>query len=587
MVADEEPITRKILRSARSGFIGVGVFSFLINLLMLTGPIYMLQIYDRVLASGSIPTLLTLSLIVVVLYSFMAALDMIRQRILIRIGHKFDDDMGTAAFSSYVDAPMKLGPQAGAAQPIRDVDQLRSFFSSPGITALFDMPWMPIYLGVVFMIHPYLGLLATAGAVILLIIAVITDRLARNAVKEQSELSSRRSQFADSSRRNAEVVRGMGMLEGISDVWNTVNRRFLRASARSAEIISSSSVVTKTFRLALQSGVLGLGAYLAVIQEITPGAMIAASIIMSRALQPVEQAVSNYRQFLSSRQSYRRLEKTLQATADVERMHLPKPTRGIATQSVSMAPPGSRRPTVMDVSFEVPAGSALGIIGRSGSGKSPLARGLVGVWPVVRGSVTLDGAPIDQFPASELGRHIGYLPQDVELFQGTVADNIARFDPDFDPNDVVDAATQAGVHDLILTFPDGYNTPIGEGGAALSGGQRQRVALARALYSNPFLVVLDEPNSSLDSDGERALMQAIQSIRKRGGVAVVIAHRPSAVRTVDLIAMMDGGRLRDFGPKDQVLDRVTKGQKEKAPAGQAAPANPQQPVRVVSSQAAE
>lgn len=568
-------ITQKIMKTARGALIAIGVFSFLINLLMLTGPVYMLQIYDRVLASGSIPTLLALSFIVLALYAFMAVLDLIRQRILIRIGHKFDDEMGDTAFAAYVEAPMKLGPMGGQTQPIRDVDQLRQFFASPGITAIFDMPWMPLYLVVVFMIHPYLGLLATVGAIILLAIAIITDKMARKAVSQSGELGTKRSMFADSSRRNAEVVRGMGMSTGIGSVWQSINRNFLRANARAAEVISTSSVLTKVFRLFLQSAVLGVGAYLAVMQVISPGAMIAASIIMSRALQPIEAAVSNWRQFLSSRQAFKRLGATLEAVEDKDRMALPTPKRALGAENVAVVAPGSRSPIIMDVSFSVDAGQALGIIGRSGSGKSTLARALVGVWPTARGAVTLDGAPIAQFPPEALGRHIGYLPQDVELFQGTVADNIARFDPDFVPENVVSAATSAGVHDLILSLPQGYNTMIGEAGAALSGGQRQRVALARALYGAPFLVVLDEPNSNLDADGEAALVSAMAAVKARGGISVIVAHRPSAVQNVDLLLMMENGRVRAFGPRDEVMSRVTRPRQ-------------QTPVRVVDNpQAAE
>jgi ATP-binding cassette subfamily C protein len=552
-------MTKRIVGMARGALLGIGLFSFLINLLMLTGPVYMLQIYDRVLSSGSVPTLVALSVIVVALYGFMAILDLVRQRILIRIGHKFDDEIGDAAFSSYVDAPMKLGPLGGEnAHPIRDVDQLRQFFSSPGITALFDMPWMPVYLLVVFLIHPWLGFLSAAGAVILLAIAILTDRMARKAVSDAGELGAKRSTFADATRRNAEVVRGMGMLGGVGHVWTGMNRNFLRANARAAEIVSTSAVSTKVFRLFLQSAILGLGAYLAVQQVITPGAMIAASIIMSRALQPVEAAVSNWRQFLASRQAFKRLETTLDLTEDEKRMDLPVPQERVAAQHVTVVPPGGRTPIIGDVSFQAQAGQAVGVIGPSGSGKSTLARAIVGVWPVVRGDVTLDGAPIAQYPASVLGRYIGYLPQDVELFAGTVADNIARFDPDFEPEDVVRAARLAGVHELILSLPKGYNTLIGESGAVLSGGQRQRVGLARALYGDPFLVVLDEPNSNLDSDGDRALATAIASVRERGGVCVVIAHRPSAVQGVDLILVMQDGRVKDFGARDDVLPRVTR-----------------------------
>ncbi|ORE96285.1 type I secretion system ATPase [Stappia sp. 22II-S9-Z10] len=538
--------------------IGVALFSCLVNLLMLTGPIYMLQIYDRVLASGSVPTLVALSAIVVILYVFMAILDLVRQRILIRVGHTIDDEVGYTAFSTYVDAPMKLGPMGEQAQPIRDVDQLRQFFSSNGMTALFDVPWMPIYLAVVFLIHPALGLLATAGALILLAIAIITDRTARSAVAQSNTAGLRRSRFAEATRRNAEVVRGMGMLDGLGSVWRSVNRSFLRSNGRAAEIVSTSSVITKVFRLGLQSAVLGLGAYLAVHQYITPGAMIAASIIMSRALQPVESAVGNWRQFLSARQSYRRLSATVEAVEDIERMALPAPTKTLAAETITVIAPGSQTPIVRDVAFRLDAGQALGIIGKSGSGKSTLARAVVGVWPVVRGAVTLDGAPINQYPSGALGAHVGYLPQDVELFPGTVADNIARFDPDFAPDDVVDAARQAGVHELILSLPQGYNTMIGEAGAALSGGQRQRVGLARALYKNPFLVVLDEPNSNLDAEGDEALRTAVLAVRQRGGIAIVIAHRPSAVASCGHLMMLADGRVKDFGTRDEVLSRVTR-----------------------------
>ena len=551
-------LTARILKSARSALGGVALFSCLVNLLMLTGPIYMLQIYDRVLASGSVPTLLALSLIVAVLYVFMAVLDLVRQRILIRVGHVFDDELSHTAFASYVDAPMKFGPVGEQAQPIRDVDQLRQFFSSTGMTALFDVPWMPLYLAVVYMIHPSLGVMATAGALILLAIAIVTDRTARNAVARTNSIGARRTQFAESTRRNAEVVRGMGMLTGLGSVWRGVNRSYLRANARAAEIVSTSSVITKVFRLGLQSAVLGLGAYLAVHQSITAGAMIAASIIMSRALQPVEAAVSNWRQFLGARQAYVRLSTVVQATEDVDRMALPAPTREVAAQAVTVVAPGTQSPIIRDVGFGLRAGQALGVIGKSGSGKSTLARAVVGVWPTVRGKITLDGAPIDQFPPGALGRHIGYLPQDVELFPGTVAANIARFAPDFDPDDVVEAARQAGVHELILTLPNGYNTAIGEQGAVLSGGQRQRVGLARALYKAPFLVVLDEPNSNLDAEGDEALLKAVTTIRQRGGIAIVIAHRPSAVAGCDHILMLAEGHMKDFGPRDEVLARVTR-----------------------------
>ena len=548
----------KIFRATRGAFVGIGVFSFLVNLLMLTGPVYMLQIYDRVLSSGSVPTLVSLSIIVVVLYAFMALLDLVRQRILIKLGHKFDQEIAQTSYSAYVDAPMKLGPLGAKAQPIRDVDQLRQFLASPGVTALFDIPWMPIYIAVVFIIHPWLGWLSVVGAAILIATAIVTDRMSRQAVQKSSELAGQRSTIAEASRRNAEVIRGMGMMEGVSGVWGRVNRDFLAANARASEIVSTSLVLTKAFRLFLQSAILGLGAYLAIFGIITPGSMIAASIIMARALQPVEGAVSNWRSFLGARQAYQRLKKTLGVVEDEERMPLPPPARSLALENVAVVPPGSRAPVVMDVSLEMAAGKALGIIGRSGSGKSSLARALVGVWPTARGHVKLDDAPIEQWPPGALGRHVGYLPQDIELFQGTVAENIARFRDDASPEKVLAAATKAGVADLVHRLPDGFNTMIGEGGTTLSGGQRQRIALARALFDDPFLVVLDEPNSNLDQDGEKALGDAIRQVVDRGGIAVVIAHRPTAVANVDDILVLDNGRPAQFGPRDEVLAKVVK-----------------------------
>ncbi|WP_108662373.1 type I secretion system permease/ATPase [Acuticoccus kandeliae] len=554
-------ILAKAIATTRRTFISVAIFSCVVNILMLTGPLFMLQIYDRVLTSRSIPTLIALVILVIGLYGFMGIIDLVRYRVLTRIGHRFDEDIGREAFLAQVSAPVRLGPLAAKSEPTRDVDQLRQFFSSPGITALFDMPWMPIYLAIVYALHPWLGHLAVIGAVVLFAIAIATDRASRPQVKRSAELGMQRNSIVNAGRRNAEVLYGMGMMGAIGQSWDRVNDNFLASNAAAADTIGLSSVMSKVFRLFLQSAVLALGAYLAIEQIITPGVMIAASIIMARALQPVEMAVQNWRTMLSAQQSYRRLKQLFERPEPPEAIELPTPHRDLVVDSISVIPPGSRVPTLLDVRFGAKAGTALGIIGQSGSGKSTLARALVGVWQPARGTVNLDGAPLSQWKQDQLGRHLGYLPQDVELFEGTIAQNIARFREDATDEKIVAAAKIAGCHELILTFKDGYTTAVGDQGATLSAGQRQRVALARALYDDPFLIVLDEPNSNLDGYGDSALNRAITLTKQRGAIVVVVAHRPSALSATDKLALVENGRLADFGDRDEVLKKVMRREK--------------------------
>ncbi|WP_256461713.1 type I secretion system permease/ATPase [Acuticoccus sp. I52.16.1] len=554
-------ILANAIAATRRTFITVAAFSCVVNLLMLTGPLFMLQIYDRVLTSRSVPTLIALTGLVVFLYCFMGIIDLVRYRILTRVGHRFDDAVGRSAFLSQVSAPVKSGPLAAKSEPVRDVDQLRQFFSSPGVTALFDMPWMPIYIAIVFAIHPLLGMLALLGAFVLFAIALVTDRAARPLIKQSGEFSAQRNSVVSSGRRNAEVLHGMGMLSAVGTVWDNVNDRFLAANARAADVIGMSTVASKVFRLFLQSAVLALGAFLAIQQIISPGAMIASSIIMARGLQPVEMAVQNWRGMLAAQQAYRRLKALFERPDEIEPIDLPAPRRDLTLDGVTVLPPGSRTPTLVDIRFQVKAGTALGIIGQSGSGKSTLARALVGVWPAVRGNVALDGAPLPQWKPDSLGRHLGYLPQDVELFEGTIAQNIARFDPDAEDEKVIAAAKIAGCHDLVLSFKDGYSTAIGDQGATLSAGQRQRIALARALYNDPFLIVLDEPNSNLDGYGDSALNRAITISKQRGAIIIVVAHRPSALSATDKLCLIENGRMADFGDRDEVLKKVMRREK--------------------------
>ncbi len=437
---------------------------------------------------------------------------------------------------------------------------MRAFLSSSGPSALFDLPWMPVYLFICFLFHPYIGIAALIGAAILASLTVFTEFLTRSPSRTAITHAAMRSNLADAGRRNAEAVRAMGMSGRMGSLWGDANAKYLANQQRAADVAGGLGALSKVLRFALQSLVLGIGAYLVIQQQATAGIMIASSILVSRALAPVELAIANWKAFVSARQSWRRLAELLGLLAqENEPMSLPAPRANLMVENVAAAPPGVQRIVVQDVSFMLKAGQALGVIGPSASGKSSLARLVVGVWLPARGKVRIDGAAMDQWAPNELGRHIGYLPQDVELFAGTVAQNIARYEPDAPSEAVIAAAKAAGVHDMIVRLPEGYDTQIGDSGAVLSAGQRQRVALARALYREPFLVVLDEPNSNLDAEGDKALTQAIMRVRQRGGIVIVIAHRRSALAAVDqVLALLNG--------KPQALGAARRGAGEAVPA---------------------
>lgn len=542
-------------RAMRGNLVAVGVFSGVINLLMLTGPLFMLQVYDRVLASQSVDTLVALAVLAAGLYLFMGIIDAVRTRVLVSIGHRFEQRLAGEAFASVLAAPVPGRPPASS-NAIRDVEQIRSFLSSQGAAALFDLPWMPVYMALVFALHFWLGIVGVAGAAVLIAVALVTDFLVRRATAAQAEHAGRRARLAEAGRRNSELVRAMGMQGHLTGVWERVNDHFLGNSARAAFTVGLSSSVTKVFRLALQSTILAVAAYLAIHQQVSPGAMVAASVIISRGLQPIETMVGSWRAIVSAQHSWKNLKAALSDRPKAKQLDLPAPEKSLSVEGLGIVPPGASIPTVKSVSFELSAGEALAVIGPTGCGKSTLARVLVSAWPAVRGGVRLDGVPLDQFKTEALGRQVGFLPQDVELFDGTIAENIARFDPDARDEDVIAAAKAAGVHELIASRPDGYSANVGERGAALSGGQRQRIALARALYGNPFLVVLDEPNSNLDAAGEAALNKAVLSARERGAIVVVIAHRPSVLSAVDKVLVMNAGEAADFGPRDEVMQRL-------------------------------
>jgi PrtD family type I secretion system ABC transporter len=545
------------LRTCRGAFIGVGVMSCMINLLYLTGSIFMLEVYDRVLPSRSVPTLVGLAILAGGLYIAQGVLDLIRGRILGRVGTALDESLNARVFETIVRLPLLVGSRNEGLQPLRDLDNVRSFLSGMGMSAFFDLPWLPLYLAICFAFHVMIGLTALVGAVILISLTVVTEFLSRAPAREATSLAARRNDLAATSRRNAEVLVAMGMSGRLTGRWSAVNEKYLAGNQRASDVTGGLGAIAKVMRMTLQSAVLGVGAYLVIYQEATAGIIIAGSILSARALAPVDLAIAHWRGFVAARQSWRRLNRLLeQLPARSAQMQLQSPSSRLSVENVSIVPPGDQKVIVQDVTFALTTGSGLGVIGPSGSGKSSLARALVGVWRPARGKVRLDGAALDQWSPDVLGRHIGYLPQDVELFAGTVAHNICRFDPEAGSEDIIAAAKQAGVHDMIIKMRDGYDTDIGDQGHALSAGQAQRVALARALYGDPFLIVLDEPNSNLDTEGDEALTRAVRSARERGAIVVVVAHRPIGIEAVDQLLVLKDGRMQAFGPKETVLGQV-------------------------------
>jgi ATP-binding cassette subfamily C protein PrsD len=545
------------LAACRGAFVGIGLFSGMINILMLTGSFFMLEIYDRVLPSRSVPTLVGLAILAGALFAFQGVVDLIRARLLVRIGASLDDALHARVFDTIVRLPLKTGNRNDSLQSLRDLDAIRAFLSGLGPTALFDLPWMPLYLGICFAFHFWIGVTALVGAIILVALTLLTEILTREPTKAATAFAMARNGLAETSRRNAEVLVAMGMSGRMGKRWSDANQKYMASQRRASDVAGGLGSIVKVLRMMLQSAVLGVGAYLVIYQEATAGIIIAGSILSARALAPVDLAIANWRGFVVARQSWARLSKLLAALpAQTDPMALARPANSVVVENASVAPPGIQKIVVQDVSFALKSGNGLGIVGPSASGKSSLARMLVGVWPLVRGKVCLDGAALGQWGLEAVGRHIGYLPQDVELIAGTVAENIARFDPAAAANDIIAAARAAGVHELIVNLSAGYETEIGEQGAALSAGQQQRIALARALYGNPFLVVLDEPNSNLDSEGENALTQAILGVRARGGIVVVVAHRPTALAAVDQLLVMAQGRAQAFGPKDEILSKM-------------------------------
>ncbi len=533
--------------------------SGVINLLALTGAFYMLQIYDRALTSRSLDTLLVISVLAVGLYLFQGLLDVTRSQILVRLGARADQGLAPLAHSVAVDMPRYGFSPSEASDRIRDVDTLRQFISGQGPIALLDLPWMPLYLAFIYMLHPMLAALVVAGATVLLTLTLITELVTRRNAPAISRAAVARAALAESHVRNVEVLHAMGMTSSATARFEKANSEHLRLQMNSSDLTGTFGGLSKIIRMILQSAVLGLGAYFTIVGELTAGAIIAASVASARALAPMDMVISQWRGFVAARRSYRRLKDTISSSLSANPLvDLPQPTASLKVERITLAAPGTGAVVLSDISFQLEAGQAVGLIGPSGSGKSSLARAITGIWPLVRGNVRLDEADITQWNRDALGRHIGYLPQDVALMDGTVAENICRFAPSADGMEIIAAAQAAGVHEMILRLPLGYETPLGATGTALSAGQRQRIALARAIYLRPFLVVLDEPNSNLDAEGELALACVIEKLRSLGSIAVVIAHRPSVLKAVDQVGVMQGGKLIAFGPKDSILEKHTR-----------------------------
>lgn len=528
------------------------------NLLMLTGSIFMLQVYDRVLPSRSMPTLFALTALVVLLFGFYALIEWLRARIAARLGALIDDRFSVAVFEASV--RQKLRPSLGVgSDPVRDMDSLRQFISGMGPISLLDLPWMPIYLGITFILHPLLGWLATGGAVVITVLLVANELTSRRPIRVAAAASTQRNALAVGARGNAESILAMGMMGSVSRRWALSSADLVRTQQTASDFAGLFSSTTKGFRFLLQSVVLAAGAYLVIQGEITAGLMIATSILTSRALAPVELVVAHWRGFVSARQATARIRETLARSAVPARQtRLPLPQATLSVGTLATAPDLHMRPLVSGVQFTLEAGDGLGVIGMSGSGKSSVARALVGLWPMLEGEVRLDGSDREHFDPEILGRAIGYMPQNIELLDGTVAENICRFGQVATVDSILSAARLAGVHDLITALPNGYDTRVGEGGAVLSAGQRQRVGLARALYGDPFLIVLDEPNSNLDAEGDSALTRALVAARERGAIVVVIAHRPSAIVSVNKLLLIQDGRQVAFGDKERVLRENTK-----------------------------
>lgn len=552
MTQEPTSLLGRALFRSRKVFITVGVFSFFINLAMLNGPLFMLQVYDRVLTSQSQDTLIFLTILAVGVLIFQAAMEIARSDLLIRTGAKLDAELSADTFALSLDKR-----DLSSAQGLRDLDAVRGFLSGPGLVALFDAPWTPIFLALVFIIHPALGALALGGALVILFLAYLSEVATRKALSEASMAQRDSEYFIGTMHNNSESARAMGMSDNIRKRWLEHHEASLAWQGLASDRATRLNSAAKLSRQALQIFSLALGAYLALNNEISAGAIVASSIIMGRALAPIEATIGQWRAFVGARQAYARLSTALKVDDKAQRTQLPPPAGNFKLEEVWMRFEGVKEPILRNISFELAAGEVLGIIGPTGTGKSTLARLMIGGWKPTTGSVRLDGVEVSDWPSSEIGPHVGYLAQDVELLDGTVAENISRYGA-HDSEAIIDAAKIAGAHTFILTLPNGYDTVIGDRGKLLSGGQRQRIGLARAIYGNTRVVMLDEPNANLDANGEAELRRAVEILKSQGRTVIVVTHRPGILPVVDKIAVLRNGEIVSFGPREDVLGALNK-----------------------------
>jgi ATP-binding cassette subfamily C protein EexD len=566
-------VTKNALQDAlgacKGSFLVVGFFSMFINILMIVPAIYMLQVYDRVITSGSITTLVMLTLIMTMLLIAMGGLEWVRSRILVRVSNKIDSLLNRQVFDNSFKIALYSGGSQNSSQPMQDLTALRQFMTGNGLFAFFDAPWIPIYLAVMYVFHPWYGIIGLISAIVLVILAFVGEKLTGKMLQQANQEAAVANGKMSKNLVNAEVVESMGMLGRMRELWQEKQTNVLVLQSMASDRAGILSTSSKTIRMLMQSIILGVGAYLTVQQEITPGLMIAGSILLGRALAPVDQMIGAWKSFVAARGQFKRLSDMLSnLPQEPDRMSLPAPKGDIQFEGVVVAPPGSRLTALKNITFTALAGDTVGILGPSAAGKSTLARALLGIWPAAAGKVRLDGADIFTWNREELGPHIGYLPQDIELFEGSISENIARFG-DVDAEQVVTAARAAGVHNMILELSDGYDTIIGAQGGGLSGGQRQRIGLARALYGEPTLIVLDEPNSNLDDVGEKALAAAIHTMKQRGATIFIITHRVNILSQVEKLLVLSQGSLQMYGPRDEVLKALQ--QKQQAQLKQAQP----------------
>lgn len=547
---------RQLVQTCQGYFLTAGTFSLAINLLYLAGPLYMLQVYDRVISSASQITLLMLTIALLLAFMALAGLDAVRARVLTRASIRLDRKIAARVMTAIIDR--SAGAGGARSQALRDFDTFRQFVTGTGIHAIFDLPWAPIYIAVIFVLHPALGAFALGGSIILVLMALLSEWLVRLPLTESNEAAARSYSFTEMSLRNTEVVRAMGMTRGLLRRWRRDRDRMLERQVAASDRAATVQSLIRFLRLAMQSLILGLGAYLVIERLTTVGSMFAASILLGRALQPIEQIVGSWRSLVSARTAFLRIQELL--TADPVRetgLTLPRPKGRLSVEALTFVPYGSSKPILRGVTFAIEAGEVLGVIGPSGAGKSTLARHLVGVLTPSAGAVRLDGADVSTWVRKAVGDHVGYLPQDIELFADTVAANISRFEENCD-TEVIHAAQLAGVHEMIVRLQSGYDTQVGEGGAILSGGFRQRIGLARAVYGNPSFVVLDEPSSNLDAEGDNALADCIVQLKKRGTTVVIISHRPATISVVDKILVLREGAAEMFGPRLEIMSRLTR-----------------------------